>query len=149
MSVNKIVLIIPCLCLVFIWEMVLQNKVPLAQDSISHVPIKKWAENLEEKSDVFPYWFSNLFSGMPAYGSYINTSGDPTGLQTQEFFFNNKGLRMWFWLSVGGIGLYYFLIFKKISLISSLFGGIGFALTPHVFGLINAGDIIIKLWQWP
>ena len=139
MTVNKIVLIIPFLCLVFLWEMVLQNKVPLAQDSISHFPIKKWAENLEEKSDVFPHWFSNLFSGMPAYGSYINTSGDPTGLQTQKFFFDNKGLRMWFWLSIGGIGLYYFLIFKKISLISSLFGGIGFSLTPHIFGLINAG----------
>ena len=46
---------------------------------------------------------------MPSYGAYINTSGDPTGLHSQKFFLENKGLRMWFWLSIGGMGLFWFL----------------------------------------
>ena len=133
------VLIIPFLCLVFTWNMVINNKVPLANDSIAHIPIQKWSEKMDNEYDYFPQWFPNLFSGMPAYGGYINTSGDPTGIQSQKFFFDHKGIRIWFWLCFSGIGLYYFLKYKNISSISALFGGLAYALTPHTFGLINAG----------
>ena len=139
MKFDKKILFIPFLCLVFTWDMVLNNKVPLANDSIAHIPIQKWSEKVDDNYDFFPQWFPNLFSGMPAYGSYINTSGDPTGLQSQKFFFNHKGIRIWFWLCFSGVGLFYFLKFKNISSISALFGGIAYSLTPHTFGLINAG----------
>lgn len=139
MKINKTAFIIPFLCMFFLWEMIFENKVPLAFDSSAHAPIKKWSENVSKNYDSFPQWFPNLFSGMPAYGGYINTSGDPTGLQTQKFFFDNKGLRMWFWLCIGGIGIYNFLRYKRKNRKSSLFGGIAYSLTPHAFGLINAG----------
>jgi hypothetical protein len=139
MKFDKKVLIIPFLCLVFVGDIVLNDKVPLANDSIAHIPIQKWNEKMENNYDYFPQWFPNLFSGMPAYGGYINTSGDPTGIQSQKFFFDHIGIRIWFWLSFSGIGLYYFLKFKNISSISALFGGIAYSLTPHTFGLINAG----------
>ena len=139
MKINRTAFIIPFLCMFFLWEMIFENKVPLAFDSSAHAPIKKWSENVSKNHDSFPHWFPNLFSGMPAYGGYINTSGDPTGLQTQKFFFGNKGLRMWFWLCIGGIGIYNFLRYKRKNRKSSLFGGIAYSLTPHVFGLINAG----------
>ena len=139
MKINKTIFIIPFLCMFFLWEMIFENKVPLAFDSSAHAPIKKWSENVSKNYDSFPQWFPNLFSGMPAYGGYINTSGDPTGLQTQKFFFDNKGLRMWFWLCIGGIGIYKFLRYKRKNRKSSLFGGIAYSLTPHIFGLINAG----------
>ena len=119
--------------------MILYNKVPLANDSIAHAPIKKWTESIKDSYDIFPQWFPNLFSGMPSYGAYINTSGDPTGLHSQKFFLQNKGLRMWFWLSIGGMGLFWFLTYRKFSISSSLFGGIAYSLSPHMFGLINAG----------
>ena len=139
MKLNKFILIIPAICFIFFWEMILYNKIPLANDSIAHAPIKKWTESIKDSSDIFPQWFPNLFSGMPSYGAYINTSGDPTGLHSQKFFLENKGLRMWFWLSIGGMGLFWFLTYRNFSITSSLFGGIAYSLSPHMFGLISAG----------
>ncbi len=139
MKLNSFILIIPAICFIFFWEMILDNKIPLANDSIAHAPIKKWSESIKDSSDIFPQWFPNLFSGMPSYGAYINTSGDPTGLHGQKFFLENKGLRMWFWLSIGGMGLFWFLAYRGFSFTSSLFGGIAYSLSPHMFGLINAG----------
>ena len=51
----------------------------------------------------------------------------------------NNGVRFWLYLSIGGVSLFFLLKFLKISNIASLFGGIAYALTPYVFGLINAG----------
>ena len=66
MKLDKIALLVPIICLIFLWPMVVDSKIPLANDSIAHMPIKKWVESVKEVSDEFPHWFPNLFSGMPS-----------------------------------------------------------------------------------
>ena len=127
-------LIIPFLVFLFLYDMVVNGMVPLASDMLAHQPIKEWIKSTEE----FPHWFPNLFSGMPSYGGYIYTPGNPLS-KIINFMLFNSGVKQWFYLSLGGLGLYWFLRFKNISYFSSIFGGIAYSLTPHVFGLINAG----------
>ncbi len=127
-------LIIPFLVFLFLYDMVVNGMVPLASDMLAHQPIKEWIKSTEE----FPHWFPNLFSGMPSYGGYIYTPGNPLS-KVINFILFNSGVKQWFYLSLGGLGLYCFLRFKNISYFSSIFGGIAYSLTPHVFGLINAG----------
>ena len=126
--------IIPFLVFLFLYDMVINGMVPLASDMVAHQPIKEWIKSTEE----FPHWFPNLFSGMPSYGGYIYTPGNPLA-KIINFILFNSGLKQWFYLSFGGLGLYFFLRFKNISYFSSVFGGVAYSLTPHVFGLINAG----------
>ena len=125
---------IPFLVFLFLYDMVINGMVPLASDMVAHQPIKEWIKSTEE----FPHWFPNLFSGMPSYGGYIYTPGNPLA-KIINFILFNSGLKQWFYLSFGGLGLYFFLRFKNISYLSSVFGGVAYSLTPHVFGLINAG----------
>ena len=127
-------LIIPFLVFLFLYDMVVNGMVPLASDMLAHQPIKEWIKSTEE----FPHWFPNLFSGMPSYGGYIYTPGNPLS-KVINFILFNSGVKQWFYLSLGGLGLYCFLRFKNNSYFSSVFGGIAYSLTPHVFGLINAG----------
>ena len=127
-------LIIPFLVFLFLYDMVVNGMVPLASDMVAHQPIKEWIKSIED----FPHWFPNLFSGMPSYGGYIYTPGNPLN-KIINFILFNSGLKQWFYLSFGGLGLYCFLRFKNISYFSSVFGGVAYSLTPHVFGLINAG----------
>ena len=101
---------------------------------VAHEPIKKWVESTSE----FPHWFPNLFSGMPSYGGYIYTPGHPLKILLNHLLFNT-GVKLWFYLSIGGLGLFFFLRFLKVSIYSSLFAGIAYSLTPYVFGLIGAG----------
>ena len=65
--------IIPIITFFFLYELILDDKIPLASDMVAHEPIKKWIESTSE----FPHWFPNLFSGMPSYGGYIYTPGHP------------------------------------------------------------------------
>ena len=127
-------LIIPLMVFIFIYDMIMNAQIPLANDMIAHQPIKEWIKTL----DIFPHWFPNLFSGMPSYGGYIYTPGHPFTDLLKVLLFN-QGVKQWFYLSLGGLGLYFLLRFKNISILSSVFGGIAFSLTPHSFGLINAG----------
>ena len=127
-------LVIPSLVFLFLYDMVVNGMVPLASDMVAHQPIKEWIKSTEE----FPHWFPNLFSGMPSYGGYIYTPGNPLA-KIINFILFNSGVKQWFYLSFGGLGLYCFLRFKNISYFSSVFGGLSYSLTPHVFGLINAG----------
>jgi len=62
----------------FLWKMIVYGFIPIANDLVAHKPIAKWIETVTESSDEFPQWFPNLFSGMPSYGGYIYTPGDPT-----------------------------------------------------------------------
>ena len=126
--------IIPIITFFFLYELILDDKIPLASDMVAHEPIKKWIESTSE----FPHWFPNLFSGMPSYGGYIYTPGHPLKIVLDLCLFNT-GVKLWFYLSIGGLGLFFFLRFLKISNYSSLFAGIAYSLTPYVFGLISAG----------
>ena len=126
--------IIPIISFLFLNELILDDKIPLASDMVAHEPIKKWINSTSE----FPHWFPNLFSGMPSYGGYIYTPGHPLKI-ILDFLLFNIGVKLWFYLSLGGLGLFFFLRFLKVSKYSSLFAGIAYSLTPYVFGLISAG----------
>ena len=126
--------LIPLCYLFFLWEMVFYGSDPIANDSIAHIPIAEWSKSVKE----FPYWFPNLFSGMPSYGGYIYTPGDPTKTILNMIFLN-RGIKLWFYFSLSGIGFFILLRLLKISSISCLFGGIVSGITPYSFGLINAG----------
>ena len=136
MKSNKLLLLIPIICLVFLWPMVVDQKIPLANDSVAHIPIKKWRTSYYQSSDEFPHWFPNFFSGLPSYGGYIYTPGDPVR-PLLDIFFINKGVKLWFYLTLGGLGLFYFLRRIKVSILASIFAGVVFCLTPYSFGLIN------------
>ena len=127
-------LIIPLILFIFLKDLILYNKIPLASDMVAHEPIKQWLNTNSE----FPHWFPNLFSGLPSYGGYIHTPGHPLESFLRIIYLNN-GVRFWFYLSLGGIGLFFLLKFLKVSNNASLFGGLAYAITPYVFGLINAG----------
>ncbi len=119
---------------VFLQDLIIYNKIPLASDMVAIEPIKEWLNTTNE----FPHWFPNLFSGLPSYGGYIYTPGHPLEPFLKTIYLNN-GVRFWFYLSIGGVGLFFLLQFLKVSYSASLFGGVAYALTPYVFGLINAG----------
>ena len=127
-------LIIPMISFIFLDDLIIHNKIPLASDMVAIEPIKEWLNTTSE----FPHWFPNLFSGLPSYGGYIYTPGHPLEPFFRTIFFNN-GVRFWFYLSMGGVALFFLLKFLKVSYSASLFGGIAYSLTPYVFGLINAG----------
>ena len=134
MNKKHIWLIIPMISFVFLYELIIYNKIPLASDMVAHEPIKKWISSTND----FPHWFPNLFSGLPSYGGYIYTPGHPLQPLLNAIYINN-GVKFWLYLSIGGVSLFFLLKFLKVSYTASLFGGIAYALTPYVFGLINAG----------
>ena len=134
MNKKYIWVIIPIITFLLLHKIIIYNQIPLASDMVAHEPIKQWISSTTE----FPHWFPNLFSGMPSYGGYIYTPGHPLQPILKLILFN-KGVKLWFYLSLGGVGLFLLLRFQKTSRYSSLFGGIAYSLTPYVFGLINAG----------
>ena len=73
MNKKYIWLIIPIISFIFLNELIINNKIPLANDIVAHEPIKQWKSSTSE----YPHWFPNLFSGMPSYGGFIITGGHP------------------------------------------------------------------------
>lgn len=143
-------LLIPLTLLVFLYEMALVGKVPLASDTMSIQPIKEWVKEYTSTHDDFPHWYPHLFSGMPSYGSYVYTPGNPlSGII--NFILFNRGLQYWFYFAIGGLGVFCLLRRKKVSSISALMGGLTYSLTPYFFGLINAGHStkIMSLGYFP
>ncbi|NOZ74876.1 MAG: YfhO family protein [FCB group bacterium] len=130
--------LIPAIVLVFLYKMALIGMVPLANDTISHKPIAHWINQYAADNDGYPFWYPHLFSGMPAFGSHINTPGDPTRALL-SFLLINRGLKYWFHFVLGGLGVFFILRRKKIGPVPALFGGLIFSLTPYLFGLVNAG----------
>ena len=124
----------------FLLKLVFFNHVPLAGDLLAHKPIAKWTESVKESTDEFPQWFPNLFSGMPSYGGYIYTPGDPSKTILNLLFFN-RGIKIWFYLTLSGLGLFYLLRQINVSILASIFAGLVSCLTPYTFGLINAGHM--------
>ena len=109
-------------------------------DELERHPINEWRDGyLNDNADT-PQWYPNLFSGMPSYGGYIYTSGDPTKYFRSNILFNN-GLKIWFYLSLSGIGMFVLMNMLGMSRSSALIGSAISALTPYTFGLINAGHL--------
>ncbi len=134
------IIILAIIPLLFLYKMVFFGEIVTTNDEYERHPINEWRDSyLNDKGDI-PQWYPNLFSGMPSYGGYIYTSGDPTKIFRNKILFN-PGLKVWFYLFLSGIGMFILLQFFKISKISALFGSLISSLTPYAFGLINAGHL--------
>ena len=132
-----ILIILPML---FLYRMIFFGEIVTTNDELERHPINQWTENYFVENDEIPQWFPNLFSGMPSYGGYIYTNGDPTKFLRNKILFN-PGLKIWFYLSLSGIGMFIMLRLIGISRKSALLGAIISSLTPYTFGLINAGHL--------
>ena len=47
MKIDKTLFVVPLFCFIFLWQMVIDNKTPLASDSIAHAPIRQWVETTQ------------------------------------------------------------------------------------------------------
>ena len=138
---NKIELfILMILPVLFLYRMIFFGEIVTTNDELERHPINEWRDTYLDENKDTPQWYPNLFSGMPSYGGYIYTSGDPTKYFRSNILFNN-GLRIWFYLGLSGIGMYALLTLLGVSRSSALIGGAISALTPYTFGLINAGHL--------
>ncbi len=131
-------LLIPIICFIMLYQMILFNKIPLAGDTISHKPIAKWINDYAENEGDIAFWYPHLFSGMPAFGSHIKTPGNPFA-SVLNFFLFNRGMKYWFYFTIGGLGVFVFLRRMKLTRFAAIFGGTAYGITPYLFGLINAG----------
>ena len=136
---NQIIILI-LLPLLFLFRMVFFGEIVTTNDELERHPINEWRDSYFADEDDMPQWYPNLFSGMPSYGGYIYTNGDPTKFIRSKLLFN-PGLKVWFYLSFSGIGMFVLLQLFKIGKSSALFGSLISALTPYAFGLINAGHL--------
>ena len=138
---NKIELfILTIMPILFLYRMVFFGEIVTTNDELERHPINEWRDGYLNDNDDTPQWYPNLFSGMPSYGGYIYTSGDPTKYFRSNILFNN-GLKIWFYLSLSGIGMFVLMNMLGMSRSSALIGSAISALTPYTFGLINAGHL--------
>ena len=136
----KEIIILFIIPIVFLFKMMFFGEIITTNDEYERHPINKWKDNYFIENEDVPQWFPNLFSGMPSYGGYIYNDGDPTKFIRTNLLFN-PGFKIWFYLSISGIGMFIFLRLIGISKSSALLGGVISALTPYSFGLINAGHL--------
>lgn len=139
-KVKTEIFLLVILPMLFLYRMIFFGEIVTTNDELERHPINRWTENYFIENDQTPQWYPNLFSGMPSYGGYIYTNGDPTKFLRNEILFN-PGLKIWFYLSLSGIGMFVLLRLIGISRNSALLGGLISALTPYTFGLINAGHL--------
>ena len=132
------ILIIPFMVFIFLGEMIIDDLTPSKGDLVEGYPVRKWGFDYIEKNGELPHWYPHLFSGMPSYSAYSFSPSAPLGETLRPVLFN-FGIKFWFYFSIGGIGMFLFLRRKKLEHIPALLGALSFALTPYLFGLINAG----------
>ncbi|MFL3008929.1 MAG: hypothetical protein ACJZ14_06080 [Candidatus Neomarinimicrobiota bacterium] len=136
----KELILLTLIPILFLYKMIFFGEIITTNDEFERHPINEWRDNYFTENDDIPQWFPNLFSGMPSYGGYIYNNGDPTKFIRNYLLFN-PGLKIWFYLSISGFGMFFLLKFLGISKKSAVFGAIISALTPYSFGLINAGHL--------
>lgn len=136
----KELILLTLIPILFLYKMIFFGEIITTNDEFERHPINEWRDNYFTENDDIPQWFPNLFSGMPSYGGFIYNNGDPTKFIRNYLLFN-PGLKIWFYLSISGFGMFFLLKFLGISKKSALFGAIISALTPYSFGLINAGHL--------
>ena len=110
---NQIIILI-LLPLLFLFRMVFFGEIVTTNDELERHPINEWRDSYFVDEDDMPQWYPNLFSGMPSYGGYIYTNGDPTKFIRSKLLFN-PGLKVWFYLSFSGIGMFVLLQLFKIG----------------------------------
>ena len=132
-----LITIIPAL---FLYRMIIFGEIVTANDDLARHPINEWRDKYIAENENMPQWYPNLFSGMPSYGGYIYMTGDPTKLFRNSILFN-LGLKVWFFLSLGGFGTFFLLKTLGSSSNAGVLGGLITGLTPYGFGLVNAGHL--------
>ena len=132
-----LLIIIPA---VFLFKMIFFGEIITTNDELARHPINQWTETYLHENKGMPQWYPNLFSGMPSYGGYIYMTGDPTKSIRNTILFN-PGLKIWFFLSLAGFGIFFIMKLLGASTISSVISGLMTSLTPYHFGLINAGHL--------
>ena len=132
-----LITIIPAL---FLYRMIIFGEIVTANDDLARHPINEWRDKYIAENENMPQWYPNLFSGMPSYGGYIYMTGDPTKLFRNSVLFN-LGLKVWFFLSLGGFGTFFLLKTLGSSSNAGVLGGLITGLTPYGFGLVNAGHL--------
>ena len=131
-----LITIIPAL---FLYRMIIFGEIVTANDDLARHP-NEWRDKYIAENENMPQWYPNLFSGMPSYGGYIYMTGDPTKLFRNTILFN-LGLKVWFFLSLGGFGTFFLLKTLGSSSNAGVLGGLITGLTPYGFGLVNAGHL--------
>ena len=132
-----LITVIPAL---FLYRMIIFGEIVTANDDLARHPINEWRDKYIAENENMPQWYPNLFSGMPSYGGYIYMTGDPTKLFRNTILFN-LGLKVWFFLSLGGFGTFFLLKTLRSSSNAGVLGGLITGLTPYGFGLVNAGHL--------
>ena len=132
-----LITVIPAL---FLYRMIIFGEIVTANDDLARHPINEWRDKYIAENENMPQWYPNLFSGMPSYGGYIYMTGDPTKLFRNTILFN-LGLKVWFFLSLGGFGTFFLLKTLGSSTNAGVLGGLITGLTPYGFGLVNAGHL--------
>ena len=94
--------------------MVVNGMVPLASDMLAHQPIKEWVKSTKEFHIGFQIYFLVCLPMVVTYTLLVTSI-------SYQFLLFNAGVKQWFYLSLGGLGLYCFLRFKNISYFSSIF----------------------------
>ena len=82
------IIILAVLPLLFLYRMVFLGEIVTTNDEYERHPINEWRDNYLNNQDDIPQWYPNLFSGMPSYGGYIYTNGDPTKFFRSKILFN-------------------------------------------------------------
>ncbi len=133
-----ILLLLP---LVFFWEMAVQGEEPVAPDVQAWLPLGEWKAQAQEELGEVPLWCPAIFSGMPAYGSFIATPSPPMDLMrlVREGLGNRSGRTFYLYLVVGSLALYLWLVLRGASPLGALCGALAFTMTPYMLGLISAG----------
>ena len=124
----------------FLYRMIVFGEIVTAGDDLARHPINEWRDKYISDNEDMPQWYPNLFSGMPSYGGYIYMTGDPTKKFRNVILFN-IGLKIWFFLSLGGFGSFFLLKVLGYSSAARVLGGLISGLTPYSFGLANAGHL--------
>ena len=124
----------------FLYRMIVFGEIVTAGDDLARHPINEWRDKYISDNEDMPQWYPNLFSGMPSYGGYIYMTGDPTKKFRNVILFN-IGLKIWFFLSLGGFGSFFLLKVLGYSSVARVLGGLISGLTPYSFGLANAGHL--------
>lgn len=125
---------------IFLYRMIFLGEIVTTNDELERHPINQWRDSYLAENEDMPQWYPNLFSGMPSYGGYIHMTGDPTKYLRNTLLFN-PGIKVWFFLSLTGFGMFILLQFIGVSRMASILGGLMTGLTPYSFGLVNAGHL--------
>ena len=140
MKINKEYFIVFSLLLIIISvvfsELISGVKVLASADTLSPIAIKNGINLSYSKYSTYPLWIPWIFSGLPNVHSLLNVSYSYYPHQIITFIINTIQLP-WIWNFIfhfifGGIGMYKFLKYLKISQFSSFIVSFSFMIMPYM-----------------